>query len=58
VSVPGKIIPFDDRKLPVNDLSVERIEELEKIIFPKLKEAFNKLRLEQPHLFKSLSKSE
>lgn len=43
---------FDDSKLPVNDLSIERMEEIEKLATPLLKEAAEKLWKEQPHLFK------
>lgn len=44
---------FDDRKLPINDLSVERIEEIEKILMPDLLSKLDKLRKEKPHLFRS-----
>jgi hypothetical protein len=48
--------PFNDSNLPINDLSVERTEEIEKLVIPRLTEAFKKLRQEKPHLFKSSSK--
>jgi hypothetical protein len=48
-----KNITFDDRNLPINTLSVEETERIEKIAMPLLKEALEKLRLEKPHLFKS-----
>jgi hypothetical protein len=47
--------PFDDKDLPINNLSAERMDEIERLVVPKMKEAFNKLRQEQPHLFKSSS---
>lgn len=48
-----KCKPFDDSGLPVNSLTVERIEEIEKLVVPRLDEAFDKLRKKKPHLFKS-----
>jgi len=48
--------PFDDRELPVNNLSVERTEEIEKLVVPQLTEAAESLRKEKPYLFKSTSK--
>jgi hypothetical protein len=48
--------PFDDSDLPINDLSVERTEEIEKMVMPLLLEAAKKLRKEKPHLFKSTNK--
>jgi len=48
--------PFDDRGMPVNDLSLERSEQIEKLAMPLLEEAFKKLKTEQPHLFKPISK--
>ena len=48
--------PFDDRNLPVNNLSVERTEEIEKLILPQLKEAMDNLRKEKPYLFKDSNK--
>jgi len=47
---------FDDSDLPVNNLSPERMEEIETLMVPRLKEAFEKLRKEKPHLFKSSKK--
>lgn len=44
---------FDDRKLPVNDLTVERMEEIEQLIMPSIKNAIEKIRKEKPSLFKS-----
>ena len=44
---------FDDRNLPHNTLSVKRVEEIERILMPRLLEALEKLRLEEPHLFPS-----
>lgn len=44
---------FDDRNLPVNDLSTERIEEIEKIAMPRIKQILEKLRKEKPDLFQS-----
>lgn len=49
----GKSIVFDDRNLPHNTLSVKRVEEIERILMPRLLEALEKLRLEKPHLFPS-----
>ena len=48
--------PFDDRDLPVNNLSVQRTEEIEKLVIPNLTEAVENLRKEKPHLFKSAGK--
>jgi hypothetical protein len=48
--------PFDDSNLPLNDLSVERTEEIEKLVLPRLNEAFKKLHQEKPHLFKASKK--
>jgi hypothetical protein len=48
--------PFDDSGLPISNLSAERIEEIEKIALPRLQEAFEKLREEKLHLFKSSKK--
>lgn len=45
--------PFDGRDLPINNLSPERMEEIETLMMPRLKDAFAKLRKEKPHLFKS-----
>jgi DNA-binding TFAR19-related protein (PDSD5 family) len=47
---------FDDRSLPINTLSAERAEEIEKILMPRMLERLEKLRLEKPHLFKSPEK--
>jgi len=47
---------FDDRSLPINNLSAERTEEIEKILMPRLLERLEKLRKEKPHLFKSPEK--
>jgi len=47
---------FDDRALPINDLSKERIMEIEKIVLPELWQQLEKLRLEKPHLFRSPEK--
>ncbi len=46
---------FDDRGFPKgkNTLSVKRAEEIERILMPRLLEALEKLRLEEPHLFPS-----
>lgn len=49
----SKSIVFDDRNLPHNTLSVKRVEEIERILMPRLLEALEKLRLEKPHLFPS-----
>lgn len=48
--------PFDDSNLPINNLTSERMEEIEKLMLPRLTEAFKKLRKEKPHLFKSTGK--
>lgn len=50
------ISPFKDRDLPINELSLKRIEEIEQLVMPKLQGAFAKLRQEKPHLFKSGNK--
>jgi hypothetical protein len=47
---------FDDRSLPVSNLSAQRIEEIEKILMPGFLEQLEKLKQEKPHLFKSHSK--
>lgn len=47
---------FDASDLPTSDLSGERIEQIEKIVAPKLRAAFDKLRQEKPHLVKSSKK--
>jgi hypothetical protein len=52
----SKRLIFDDSNLPVNDLSVKRIEEIEKVAMPLLNEMLDKLSQEQPHLFKSSKK--
>lgn len=43
---------FDDSDLPVNNLTPERMEEIERLMMPRLKDALEKLRREKPHLFK------
>jgi len=45
--------PFDDSYLPVNDLSPERVDQIEKIVLPRLDAAFQKLREERPELFRA-----
>jgi len=47
---------FDDRALPISDLSAEKIEAVEKIVMPELLERLEKLRHEKPHLFRSPGK--
>ena len=47
---------FDDRGMLVNDLSAERIMEIEKILLPGIVEQLEKLRLEKPQLFTSPKK--
>lgn len=48
--------PFDDSDLPINNLTPDRMEEIEALMMPRLKDAFEKLRKEKPHLFKSPKK--
>lgn len=48
--------PFDDRDLPVNTLSLERIKEIENLVLPKMQASFDKLKQEQPNLFNSNKK--
>ena len=48
-----KILDFDDTMLPVNRITAERSEQIEKILMPRLEKALDKLRIEKPHLFKS-----
>ena len=47
---------FDGHKISVNNLTVERSEEIEKVVMPLLTEMLDKLRQEKPHLFKSSKK--
>ncbi len=44
---------FDDRSLPVNDLSAQRMEEIEKALMPELLIKLKRLREEKPSLFKA-----
>ena len=46
---------FDDRKLPTNNMTAERMLQIDKVAMPLLEEMLDKLRQEQPHLFKSPS---
>lgn len=43
---------FDDSTLPVNNLTPERMEEIEELMMPRLKQAFKELRKVKPYLFK------
>ncbi|MFM9840978.1 MAG: hypothetical protein ACKVOQ_22110 [Cyclobacteriaceae bacterium] len=45
---------FDDRSLPVNDLSAERMAEIEKALMPELLSKLNRLREKKPSLFRTL----
>lgn len=45
-------IPYRDSDLPLNDLSIERTEEIEKKVMPLLMEELEKFRLENPEYFK------
>lgn len=44
--------PFNDSDLPLNDLSIERTEEIERLVLPRIKKAAKRLRKEKPHLFR------
>ena len=43
---------FDDSNLPVNNLTPKRIAEIEKLAMPLLDGMLEKLRQEQPELFR------
>jgi len=43
-------IPFDDRDLPLDDLSVERTEEIERLVMPRMEKAFEELLKKKPGL--------
>ena len=45
---------FDDRKLPVNNMTSERMLKIDKVAMPLLEEMLDKLYLEQPQLFKTV----
>jgi len=51
--IRNNLFVFDDSKLPNNDLTTQRTEEIEKLVMPRLEEAFKKLRSKKPHLFKN-----
>lgn len=50
-------IPFDDRSLPRNTLSKEKMEELEERLAPHVEEIMKKLRAELQEKRKILNKS-
>jgi|GEM_PF-5465899 len=49
-----RLLNFDDRNLPVNNLTPERIREIEKLAMPILAELLEKLRKEKPESFKPI----
>lgn len=42
---------FDDSMLPVNTMTRERTEEIDRLLTPMLDEAMTQLRIHKPHLF-------
>ena len=46
-------VPHKDSDLPINDLSVERTAEIEAKVLPGLMEVLEKLKKENPELFKN-----
>lgn len=51
----SKKLNFDDSNLPVNNLTPKRISHIEKIAMPLLSGMIEKLRAEQPELFRNNS---
>lgn len=50
-------VSFDDRNMPPNDLTVERIEQIEKAAMPIFDRLLEELRNKKPELFKLSRKS-
>lgn len=58
-----KTTTFDDSRLPINNLTAERAEEIEKLVIPAMKRAFKNIQtiaafLESHRASKNVSKSE